>query len=464
MLFDNVLFRSGLSRSAYLFVSCIISLCMASAAWAITPSGGWELKDATPDVKDYYLQINVDPGETYDVSTTSPSSVYWAQYITFNQASGGYLGLQRTGGVKYAIVSIWDALAAKGNTLPAVNCYEDGPCQSVKGDYDWKVGHQYRFRVERSPRHDAGDNWWQITLADLTTSTEDILGEIQTPEWGGLSVNNGLFLEYFWGPYTCDSLRHAKGTMHAIQGNWGQTKKLLNFNGTAYGEPDICDSTYMLPGMSPVDYGSSSWADSNGTVITLGNNYRGLQQWGDFEHVAKKGMMFTADVNADDPIIYRALHDGVYGPFPADRKDNADWQVLGKGYPIINDLFLRNQPLREWEQRNDSNITLGDYFIYDNPYTHDLEYFKLLKKGAGYFPTNKTSNEYWEYVGRHSINNEKVPDLEIHSWDKNNRYGRVGSVYQDGKQYYRLQTSGEYGVFPDGEFENQWWELIGTHP
>ncbi|MCF9046851.1 hypothetical protein [Acinetobacter nectaris] len=78
--------------------------------YSLTPSGSWALVDKTPDVKDYFFRINVDPGEAYNnipSEKTSPSSVYFSQYVTFTQANGRYLGLQRSGGQKRALISIW---------------------------------------------------------------------------------------------------------------------------------------------------------------------------------------------------------------------------------------------------------------------------------------------------------------------------------------------------------------------
>lgn len=112
----------------------MMSSCAVNAH-AITPSGGWKLQNETPHSKDYSLRIDVDPGEKYDIPGLAPSSVYWAQYVASNATSGGYLGLQRVDGQKRALVSIWGGLDAKGSTLPALHCYEFGPCVSIKGYY-----------------------------------------------------------------------------------------------------------------------------------------------------------------------------------------------------------------------------------------------------------------------------------------------------------------------------------------
>ncbi|MDC9596278.1 DUF3472 domain-containing protein [Xenorhabdus anantnagensis] len=448
-------------------IAMILLSSMVMNTFAITPSGGWKLKNDSTNVKDYFMRIDVDSGETYLDKGYAPSSVYWAEYITFNNASGGYLGLQRAGGNKKALVSIWGGLDAKPGILPVVYCYESGACSSVNGTYDWKVGHKYRFRVEQSPRttsDDTGD-WWQVTLADLTTGTLDILGEIKTPKWGGLNRLNGVFLEYFWGPYECNTLRHAKATEAQIKGDYGQDSLLESSNGNSYGNSDPCNQQYILPGMEPKDYGSSSW-DTNGTLTLLGNNYRGIHKWGTYQNHANKRMMFASNPNSTEPYIYEALHDGSYGDFPPKGSDNQDWKSIGIGYPIINDLYFRNQRVYEWNERNNSYVNIGDYFIYHNTYNTDTEYFKLKKARAGYFPIDKTNNDSWEYVGRYPKKDELLsPDLPVHQWDDADRTGKKGWLYYDPstKLYFILKSDGDYWYFPTSAEDNKWWQFAGYH-
>lgn len=38
-------------------------------------------------------------------------------------------------------------------------------------------------------------------------------------------------------------------------------------------------------------------------------------------------------------------------------------------------------------------------YIYNNPYTHTVDYFILKTSSYGWFPTGQVSNEHWEYVG-----------------------------------------------------------------
>lgn len=451
--------------------SIAIAVLLAGAtatAFATTPSGEWTLKNNSKQSMDYFMRIDVDPGERYPDKNIAPSSVFYAEKITFNNASGGYLGLQRYNGDKLAIASIWDAIDAKGGSLPPVYCEEFGPCKSIKGNYDWKVGHNYRFRVETSPRtqSDTGGDWWQITLVDLTLGTADILGEIKTPKWDGLHRTNRVFLEYFQGPFECNTLRHSKATEAPTKGKYGQDSELASSHGTPYAAEHVCKPEYLLPGMTHNDnHGSTSW-DNQGTLTLVGNYYRGIHQWGNFQHLAKKGMMFVKNKNEEQPYIFKALHDGTYGPLPAEGSDNSDWKSIGKGYPIINDLYLRHQKLLNWENRKDSNVKVGDFYIYHNPYNKDTEFFKLAQKGASFFPTDKSSNQYWTYVGRYPKKDESLsPQLPIHQFDNNKKTGKKGWMYYDvtTNLYFILKTDKVYGPLPSCAEDNEWWQFAGYY-
>lgn len=459
-----------MNKYLYLFLigSMILPCASITPSQALTPSGEWKLKDQSPWAKDYSMRIDVDPGESYNDSGYAPSSVYWAEYVTFNDANGGYLGLQRAGGKKLAIVSIWDGLEAKSGALPVADCYEYGKCTSIKGEYNWKVGHQYRFRVEESPRSpsDTEGDWWQISLADTTIGTVDILGEIKTPKWKGLNNANRVFLEYFWGPYQCNTLRHSKTTMGQIKGNYGLNDQLTSSSAYTYGTADVCDAQYTLPDMTASDYGSTS-TYNKGTLTLTGNKYRGIHKWGNYQQQAKAGMMFALDPNSAEPYIYEALHDGVYGAFPDQGKDNTDWKSIGIGYPIINDLYFRNQRVYEWEERKNNYVKIGDFFIYHNKYNKDTEYFKLTKTDPGYFPTDKSNGNGWEYVGRYSKNDEALTyNIPVHTWNATNRSGKKGELYYypKTKMYFILKNTGDYWYFPETETDNTWWQFAGYYP
>ena len=55
-----------------------------------------------------------------------------------------------------------------------------------------------------------------------------------------------------------------------------------------------------------------------------------------------------------------------------------------------------------WSE-NDRKGTIGDIYKYDNPYNGDTEYFELVGLGSDgrywYYPTDKTDNQYWKYLG-----------------------------------------------------------------
>lgn len=434
-------------------------------AHAVIPAGGWTLKDGTPDSKDYALRIDVDPGETYEASQEMPSNAYWAEDIMLKWVRGGNLGLSRENGQKFAVAQIWGALDVKPGILPAMPCEDSVGCISLKGNFDWKLGHHYRFRIEKSPRtpSDRAGQWWQITLADLTSSTISLLGEIKTHLSEGIDRSNDVFLQYPTSPSDCLSLRHTRATMGQIRGVWGLVSALESSNGESYGDPDLCDPQNRLPGMTPKDYGSSS-SDKNGTLSLVGNNLMGMFQWGDFGGVAKKGMMFVKDLSEEEPYLYEALEDGKYGIFPREGRDNQYWKSIGKGYPIINDLRLRHQRLREWEERNDDETALGDYFIYHNSYSHETEYFKLINKNAGYFPVDKSDNDNWHYVGRYPKKDEALTShLTLHYHDGVDGTGKKNWLYYDmtWNAFHILREDGKYGAFPASPGDNQWWQYIG---
>jgi len=225
-----------------------------------------------------------------------------------------------------------------------------------------------------------------------------------------------------------------------------------------------CATGIRTADMTQAALDSFSSLTSTNTVIGVGNNYRGMWQWPNSTYKAVAGVMYTADTKAAKPILYKALRSGSLGAFPAVGTSNADWQYIGLGYPVINDLYHSGRRIFEWNERNSAAAQVGDIFVYNNPYTQDTEYFRLLKTGAGYFPTDKSSNDYWSYIGRHFIQNEPLKQQTYGVWGSNNRLGRVGTVYQSGSMLFRLKTAAQYWYFPTSAVDNTWWQFIGyTH-
>ncbi|BEH73253.1 autotransporter outer membrane beta-barrel domain-containing protein [Edwardsiella tarda] len=61
-------------------------------------------------------------------------------------------------------------------------------------------------------------------------------------------------------------------------------------------------------------------------------------------------------------------------------------------------------PINEWDANKRSGGAAGLLYIYNNPYSHTVDYFIQKKKGYGYFPTNQTTNNDWEFVGHDKEN------------------------------------------------------------
>lgn len=86
--------------------------------------------------------------------------------------------------------------------------------------------------------------------------------------------------------------------------------------------------------------------------------------------------------------------------------------------------------------------------------------------GIGYYPIDKTDDEFWAYVGRYPKPNESLsPVLPVHSWDKNNTTGKKGWLYyqQETGLYFILKNDGNYREFPAKAENNQWWQFAGYH-
>ena len=56
--------------------------------------------------------------------------------------------------------------------------------------------------------------------------------------------------------------------------------------------------------------------------------------------------------------------------------------------------------LHTWSGSLQGNV--GDIYVYDNPYSNEREYFRLLKVPYWYFPTNQINNSYWEFLDHYN--------------------------------------------------------------
>ncbi|EHG7532303.1 TPA: hypothetical protein RY491_004453 [Escherichia albertii] len=54
--------------------------------------------------------------------------------------------------------------------------------------------------------------------------------------------------------------------------------------------------------------------------------------------------------------------------------------------------------------------------LYNNPYSHTVDYFILKTNSHGWFPTGQVSNSQWEYVG-HDQNSAQALQNENNWWE-----------------------------------------------
>lgn len=127
---------------------------------------------------------------------------------------------------------------------------------------------------------------------------------------------------------------------------------------------------------------------------------------------------------------------------------------------IYPDVRLLDNVFLSWGN-NDRKGTVGDYYIYDNPYSKKTDFFKLTGLGSDaryrYFPTDRTNNKYWKFVGPRA-------------WGENDRKGVIGDIYlydnpySGNREVFKLTglgSDGRYWYFPTDKTNNQYWSYMG---
>ncbi len=125
--------------------------------------------------------------------------------------------------------------------------------------------------------------------------------------------------------------------------------------------------------------------------------------------------------------------------------------------------------IKTWGE-NDRKGEIGQVFQYKNPKTKDIEFFELVKLGKDkkywYFPTDKSNNKYWSYLGTDNPN-----EISIHRWGENDRKGEIGQVFQYKNpktkdiEFFELVKLGKdkkYWYFPTDKSNNKYWNYLGT--
>ena len=166
-------------------------------------------------------------------------------------------------------------------------------------------------------------------------------------------------------------------------------------------------------------------------------------------------------------------------------QDGDDYFVLGvvsskNYYPrlgVRRDWFSRivDRP-KSWGE-NDNLGSVGDIYQYDNPYNGEREYFRLHRLGGDgrywYFPTDKSNNYYWIYLGAELDQAFQANELisSKNQWGENDRRANIGDEFvhyntsTNRLQFFVLSalgSDGRYWYFPgDGE-DNYYWQYDGT--
>lgn len=126
----------------------------------------------------------------------------------------------------------------------------------------------------------------------------------------------------------------------------------------------------------------------------------------------------------------------------------------------------------QWEE-NGHYGERGNIYVYDNPYNHQTEYFSAAKTGQyWYFPTNKTNNADWIYLGTDKetakTNNESL--MGYAQWGENDRKASLGTTFIYSNPYNgRLElftlkatgNDGRYWYFPTNKTDNTYWKYEG---
>lgn len=140
---------------------------------------------------------------------------------------------------------------------------------------------------------------------------------------------------------------------------------------------------------------------------------------------------------------------------------------------VYPDVDILSEHAFDWSD-NDHKGTIGDLYVYNNPYNYQTEYFMLsgLRSDGGYwyFPTDKTNNNYWRYLGTNKQDAlQHIADLKGYkNWSSNNHQGTAKDVYvyynpyNNDTELFELKQTGEYGYFPTDKKDNKYWTYIKT--
>ncbi|NLS12757.1 beta/gamma crystallin family protein [Vibrio sp. SM6] len=126
----------------------------------------------------------------------------------------------------------------------------------------------------------------------------------------------------------------------------------------------------------------------------------------------------------------------------------------GKAKPSFSEpdektLAIYNLPFnfKTWSGSGQGKV--GDLYVYDNPYSGQTDIFRLKSSNYSYFPTNRTSNSHWEFIGPRN-------------W---NTYGNSGDIYLYENPYNNaidlFELKGNYrDYFPTDRTSSDNWKYL----
>lgn len=201
---------TGLVMFALCYFSPIVSAAPVTPYHVIDVWYEWPRPTASLGVT---MTVTHDPGLA--------SAYYWSHFFKLEGARDGdanerqgYMGLQTSGGGPRAVIfSIWNALGA------STGCETfggEGVGFKCRIDYDWKVGHAYRFQAKA-----IGGDWWRGSVTDETTGVTTWIGDIQSPPGSGLAKSSVLFDEIYGPVDGCDAIPPARITFANLHGDGG---------------------------------------------------------------------------------------------------------------------------------------------------------------------------------------------------------------------------------------------------
>ncbi|CAG9184695.1 hypothetical protein [Cupriavidus pampae] len=122
---------------------------------------------------------------------------------------------------------------------------------------------------------------------------------------------------------------------------------------------------------------------------------------------------------------------------------------------------------------HDRQGNIGDVYVYENPYTRAIEFFRLIaldRHGRyGFFPNARRDNAHWEYLGN-DLPSAAEATAPMRAWQPDAREGKVGDVFVRAHptsgtvEYFRLKIAGGALSEPpiDGA-SNADWEYLGSN-